>query len=284
MATMVEDVFAALRRGEDPFRIETLWRRVYGSRLHAAARHVADGRALGPRDGLAGTSSARRSASRSTSCSAAGCTSGCAPTPISIRRTARTRPLYHDAERSAERAAEYVEQGFTAVKFDPAGAYSAFDPRQPSLEALDSVGKVRAAAARGGRHQGRPAVRHAWPVYRLGRHPAGQAARAVRAAVVRGADAAGNAGGDGPGGARHLHPHRHRRAADAPNTSSPACSQHRRRLDPADGARPRRRHAGGQEDRRHGRGALRPDGAAPLLRPGRRRRQHSASPPASRTS
>jgi 2-dehydro-3-deoxyphosphogalactonate aldolase len=30
-----------------------------------------------------------------------------------------------------------VAQGFTALKFDPAGAYSAFDPRQLSLEALD---------------------------------------------------------------------------------------------------------------------------------------------------
>ena len=28
------------------------------------------------------------------------------------------------------------KQGFTAVKFDPAGPYSAFDPRQPSLEVL----------------------------------------------------------------------------------------------------------------------------------------------------
>jgi 2-dehydro-3-deoxyphosphogalactonate aldolase len=57
--------------------------------------------------------------------------------------------VYHDADLAAERAAEYVEQGFTAVKFDPAGAYSAFDPRQPSLEALDLaeefVRKIRAA-------------------------------------------------------------------------------------------------------------------------------------------
>ena len=30
-----------------------------------------------------------------------------------------------------------MEQGFTAVKFDPAGAYSTFDPRQPSLERLE---------------------------------------------------------------------------------------------------------------------------------------------------
>ena len=38
---------------------------------------------------------------------------------------------------AAERALDYVRQGFTAVKFDPAGAYGAFDGRQLSLEALD---------------------------------------------------------------------------------------------------------------------------------------------------
>jgi 2-dehydro-3-deoxyphosphogalactonate aldolase len=32
---------------------------------------------------------------------------------------------------------EYVKLGFTAVKFDPVGPYSAFDPRQLSLESLD---------------------------------------------------------------------------------------------------------------------------------------------------
>lgn len=45
--------------------------------------------------------------------------------------------VYADAELSAERAANYVSRGFTAVKFDPVGPYSAFDPRQLSLEALD---------------------------------------------------------------------------------------------------------------------------------------------------
>jgi len=42
-----------------------------------------------------------------------------------------------------------VKQGFTAVKFDPVGPYSAFDPRQLSLEALDHAErfarKLRAA-------------------------------------------------------------------------------------------------------------------------------------------
>jgi len=45
--------------------------------------------------------------------------------------------VYQDPLLSAERAAEYVAQGFTAIKFDPAGPYSAFDGRQLSLAALE---------------------------------------------------------------------------------------------------------------------------------------------------
>ena len=45
--------------------------------------------------------------------------------------------VYVDPEVAARRAAEYVELGFTAVKFDPATPYAALDPRQPSLEALE---------------------------------------------------------------------------------------------------------------------------------------------------
>ncbi len=45
--------------------------------------------------------------------------------------------VYVDAELAAERASRYVEMGFTAVKFDPVSPFSAFDPRQLSLEALD---------------------------------------------------------------------------------------------------------------------------------------------------
>ena len=54
-----------------------------------------------------------------------------------MSRRARTNSIYWNAEQSAERAAHYVRQGFTAVKFDPAAPYSAFDPRQPSLESLE---------------------------------------------------------------------------------------------------------------------------------------------------
>ena len=57
--------------------------------------------------------------------------------------------LHKNPEMAAERAADYVNQGFTAVKFDPVRPFSAFDPRQLSLEALETaekiVGKVREA-------------------------------------------------------------------------------------------------------------------------------------------
>ncbi len=45
--------------------------------------------------------------------------------------------VYAEPEIAAARAAGYVEQGFTGLKLDPMGGYSAFDPRQPSLARLD---------------------------------------------------------------------------------------------------------------------------------------------------
>lgn len=45
--------------------------------------------------------------------------------------------VYKDPELAAQRATEYVKMGFTALKFDPVTPYSAFDPRQLSLEHLD---------------------------------------------------------------------------------------------------------------------------------------------------
>ena len=56
---------------------------------------------------------------------------------------------YSNPARAAERAAHYADLGFTAIKFDPTGPYTAFDPRQLSLEALDRsealLGAVRDA-------------------------------------------------------------------------------------------------------------------------------------------
>lgn len=135
MAEMVKDVFERHVLGMDPFRIETLWRRTYGS-----------GYTLRPDISLMGVLSAIEMALWDIIGKAV-------DKPVyellggKVRERLRTYTyiypegnetdaIYHDAELSARRAAEYVRQGFTAVKFDPAGAYSAFDPRQPSLESL----------------------------------------------------------------------------------------------------------------------------------------------------
>ena len=48
-----------------------------------------------------------------------------------------TGDVYSEPDLAAARAAEYVRRGFTAVKFDPVGPYTAYDPRQLSLEMLD---------------------------------------------------------------------------------------------------------------------------------------------------
>ena len=44
--------------------------------------------------------------------------------------------VYEDPILAAERALEYIELGFTAVKFDPVGPYTIYDPRQLSLNSL----------------------------------------------------------------------------------------------------------------------------------------------------
>lgn len=45
--------------------------------------------------------------------------------------------VYTDPDLSTQRAVENVERGFTAIKFDPAGNWGSFDPRQPSVVALE---------------------------------------------------------------------------------------------------------------------------------------------------
>ena len=45
--------------------------------------------------------------------------------------------VYEDAELAGARAAEMVSRGFTAVKFDPVGPYTIFDPRQLSRASLE---------------------------------------------------------------------------------------------------------------------------------------------------
>ena len=60
-----------------------------------------------------------------------------------------TTNVYEDPNLAAARALEYIEQGFTAVKFDPVGPYTIYDPRQLSLSSLSLseqfVSKIRKA-------------------------------------------------------------------------------------------------------------------------------------------
>lgn len=58
---------------------------------------------------------------------------------------ARGRNVYNDPDLAAECAAEYVAQGFDAVKLDPAGPYTAFDGHQPRLVDIDTSARMVAA-------------------------------------------------------------------------------------------------------------------------------------------
>ena len=49
----------------------------------------------------------------------------------------RDKNVYNDPDMAAECALAYVEQGFNAVKLDPAGPYTAFDGHQPRLIDID---------------------------------------------------------------------------------------------------------------------------------------------------
>jgi len=138
---MIEDVFERHVVGTDPFRIETLWRNVYGR-----------GYTLRPDVSLMGVLSGLEIALWDI-CGKA------VEKPVyellggKVHEKLRTYTylypktetndtmhapnVYKDPDLAAEVAAEYVAQGFTAIKFDPSGPYSAFDPRQPSLEAIE---------------------------------------------------------------------------------------------------------------------------------------------------
>jgi galactonate dehydratase len=138
MTAMIEDTFHRYLEGISPFDTEAMWRKVYGS-----------GYTLRPDASLMGVLSGLEIAIWDIKGKALG-------QPVynllggrvheKLRSytyiypdlaKGQTDAVYWNAEQSAERAAHYVSQGFTAVKFDPAAPYSAFDPRQPSLESID---------------------------------------------------------------------------------------------------------------------------------------------------
>jgi 2-dehydro-3-deoxyphosphogalactonate aldolase len=136
VARLIEDTFARYVVGEDPHDIERIWRRVYAagytqhpdlavmgvlSALEMACWDIIGKEAGQPVYRLLGGRVHERLRSYT----------------YIYSRPGDTVNVYQDPELSAERAAEYVAQGFTAIKFDPAGPYTAFDGRQLSLAQLD---------------------------------------------------------------------------------------------------------------------------------------------------
>jgi L-alanine-DL-glutamate epimerase-like enolase superfamily enzyme len=151
IAAMIEDVFARRFAGRDPFQIEALWRDSYGSgftlRPDLSLMSVVSGLEMAcwdiigkaveqPVYQLLGGKVHERLRTYTYLYPAEG----------------ESEDFYHDPDRSASRAAEYVKLGFTGVKFDPTGGYSVFDPRQPTQEQLartvELVRKVREAVGR----------------------------------------------------------------------------------------------------------------------------------------
>ena len=141
MIKALEDVFERHVLNADPFNIETVWRNVYGrgysqrpdislmgvlSGVEMAMWDIV-GKAVGkPVYDLLGGKVHERLRSY---------TYLYPDEPGAHAHSAS--PVYSQPQAAAERALKYLAQGFTAVKFDPAGPYSAFDPRQPSLERLE---------------------------------------------------------------------------------------------------------------------------------------------------
>jgi 2-dehydro-3-deoxyphosphogalactonate aldolase len=136
VAHMIEDVGERCVLGADPFKIEQLWRIIYSSGytqhpdlsligvlsgIEMACWDIIGKELDKPIYELLGGQVHEKLRSY---------------TYLYPRDTDKT-DVYKDPELAAERALEYVNQGFTAVKFDPVGPYSAFDPRQLSLEALE---------------------------------------------------------------------------------------------------------------------------------------------------
>ena len=136
VARMIDDMFDRYVRGTDPHDIETMWRRIYSagftqhpdltvmgvlSALEMACWDIVGKEANQPVYKLLGGQVHERLRSY---------------TYIYPRAVDKT-DVYHDPDLAATRATEYLAQGFTALKFDPVGPYSAFDGRQLSLEALD---------------------------------------------------------------------------------------------------------------------------------------------------
>ncbi len=143
MARMAEDTAERYLIGHDPFHVEKLWRRVYGagytlrpdvslvgalSGIEMACWDIIGKACDKPVYELLGGRVHERLRSYTYLYPQHGDAYPAGPDD---------KHVYVDPDTAANRAAEYIEQGFTAVKFDPAGPYTVYDGGMPTLDELD---------------------------------------------------------------------------------------------------------------------------------------------------
>ena len=131
MAVAIEDIFERYLKGHDPHHVERFFREAYSSgftqRPDLSVMGVVSGLEMACWDiiGKAVEKPAYELLGGAVTDRLRSYTYLNAPTDAPSNQ-----PVYDNADKAAERALEYVEQGFTALKFDPARPYTAFDPRQ----------------------------------------------------------------------------------------------------------------------------------------------------------
>ena len=142
VADMVRDVFARHFEGADPHRIEHLWRLTYGSGYGARP----DASLMGVLSGLetACWDILGKSAGKPIFDLLGGkCRDKVRSYTYMYPPGADAYPdpdedtIYNNPDKAAERALDYLALGFNALKFDPAGPYTIYDPHQPRLEDLE---------------------------------------------------------------------------------------------------------------------------------------------------
>lgn len=142
VADMVRDVFARHFEGADPHRIEHLWRLTYGSgytaRPDASLMGVLSGLEIACWDILG------KAAGKPVHDLLGGrCRDRIRtytylyPADGDVYPAFDADTIYTNPEMAAERALDYLAMGFNALKFDPAGPYTIYDPHQPRLEDLE---------------------------------------------------------------------------------------------------------------------------------------------------
>jgi len=138
VSKMIDDVFERCVKNKDPYKIEKLWRTIYSSgytqRPDISLMGVISGIEMAcwdiigkdlnkPIYELLGGQVHKKLRSY---------------TYLYPKKSEKVN-VYSDAILASERANEYIEKGFSAVKFDPVGPYTSQDPRQLSLEDLIKV-------------------------------------------------------------------------------------------------------------------------------------------------